>query len=93
MFQKNFVKKPKKILTLIYQSVILSERVCEGMGVLCDEAGDCSRSEVTSVEYVRCRKRHVIGRLELFRTKRISQGKKETGLCRLIFCPWSDTHG
>ena len=36
------------------------------VGVLCDEAGDCSNFEVTSVEYVRYRSpcRYTIGRLK-----------------------------
>ena len=35
-------------------------------GELCDEAGDCSENEVTSVEYVRYRRdsRYAIGRLK-----------------------------
>lgn len=48
--------------------VILSKRLTKG--ALCDEAGDCSEIEVTSVEYVRRRPMccRGIGRLRLFRT-------------------------
>ena len=49
------------------------------MGVICDEAGDCSEPLVTSVEYVRCRIlfRQAIGRLKLL-TPRISPERDDT---------------
>ncbi len=63
----------------------------------CDEAGDCSRSEVTSVEYVRCRAhvRHTIGRLKPVLYTRISHGRRLTTGClnRFVFRTWPDTHG
>ena len=45
---------------------------------VCDEAGDCSEEEVTSVEYVRYRLnwRYAIGRLNPLRYTRISRGSE-----------------
>ena len=66
--------------------VILIKRVGEICPKrVCDEAGDCSEQEVTSVEYVRYRLpwRYTIGRLRFSKARRrdayIVCGGKETG--------------
>ena len=43
LIEKFSAKKTKFFLTYRVWTAILTERVCESTGVLCEEAGDCSR--------------------------------------------------
>ncbi len=75
-YQKFSVEITKNYLTDSRKVDILFKLVCNNIGVLCEETGDCSNDEVTSVEYVRCRPgRHAIGRLKPILFTRISRGR------------------
>ncbi len=85
---KNLQKIQNSLLTARGNFVILIKRVGEICPKhVCDEAGDCSEEEVTSVEYVRYRLpwRYTIGRLR-FSERQTEQcvyrlHGKETGQC------------
>ncbi len=75
------IKKPEKIVKKLLTCAGRFGKLIEPaqVGILCVEAGDCSQSEVTSVEYVRhsVLSECTIGRLESLNYARVYRRGEE----------------